>query len=60
MKIFATEFKHDGKSYSGPNIVARDFEQAEDIADLKGLVVLGEVTDYVYLEDGQPNTRTLH
>ena len=60
MRIFATQFEHDGKPYAGPNIIARDFEQAEAIAELKGIEVVGELTDYVYLEDDQPSTRTLH
>jgi predicted RecB family endonuclease len=60
MRIFATQFEHDGKTYAGPNIIARDFEQAEAIAELKGIEVVGELTDYVYLEDDQPSTRTLH
>lgn len=60
MRIFATQFEHDGKIYAGPNIIARDFEQAEAIAELKGIEVVGELTDYVYLEDDQPSKRTLH
>ena len=60
MRIFATQFEHDGKTYAGPNFIARDFEQAEAIAELKGIEVVGELTDYVYLEDDQPSTRTLH
>ena len=58
MKIFATEFEHDGKVYDGPNIVAEDFDQAEGIALLKGIKVVGEITDFVM--KGEEEKKTIH
>ena len=58
MKIFATEFEHDGKVYDGPNIVAEDFDQAEGIALLKGIKVVGEITDF--RDDGRGRKKTIH
>lgn len=60
MKIFATEFEHDGKTYDGPNIIAKDFDQAEALGILKGLTVLGEITDYVDYSLTDTTEHTFH
>lgn len=50
MKVFITEFKHDGLFYEGPNIVAESFEAAEVTAKTYGVNVVGMldviITDY--------------
>ena len=50
MRVFITEFKHDGTFYEGPNIVAESFEAAEATAELYAVNVVGMldviITDY--------------
>ena len=47
MKIFLTEFIFDDKIYSGPTIMAKDWETAELAALDNGLTVIGELTTMV-------------
>ena len=43
MKIFLTEYQVDDKIYAGFNIFAESLEEAEYIADMHGLTLVGEV-----------------
>mgnify|MGYP006252951645 FL=1 len=47
MKIFLTEFTFDNILYSGPNIIAKDWQTAELAALDNGLTVVGELTAMV-------------
>ncbi len=51
MKIFITKFTHDEKEYEGPNIHAKNIEEAETVAEVNGYIVLGELTDIIITED---------
>ena len=48
MPLFVTELRindpdfRDGRPFCGPKIVARDFQEAEDIASETGFTALGE------------------
>ena len=48
MKIFLSESQCDDTIYAGLNIFAESFEEAEYIADIHGLIIVGEVTAIVY------------
>ena len=39
MRVFITEFLHDGLLYEGPNIVAESFEAAEKTAELYSVII---------------------
>ena len=43
MKIFLTEYQIDDKIYAGFNIFAESLEEAEYVADIHGLTLVGEV-----------------
>ena len=43
MKIFLTEYQVDDKIYAGFNIFAESLDEAEYVADLHGLTLVGEV-----------------
>ena len=43
MKIFLTEYQIDDKIYAGFNIFAESLDEAEYVADLHGLTLVGEV-----------------
>tara|TARA_R100001443_G_scaffold45490_1_gene58452 strand:- start:102 stop:284 length:183 start_codon:yes stop_codon:yes gene_type:complete len=58
VKIFITKFTHDEKEYEGPNIHAKNIEEAETVAEVNGYIVLGELTDIVITED--ENEKILH
>ena len=45
MKIFLTEYEHEGHLYSGVNIFAETEDKAEDIAKRNGLIIIGEILD---------------
>lgn len=47
--VFSTKFRADGKTYAG-TIIARDWDQAEDIAEARGLA---EVVDGRIVEQGE-------
>jgi len=51
VKIFITKFTHDEKEYEGPNIHAKNIEEAETVAEVNGYIVLGELTDIIITED---------
>jgi len=66
MKIFLTEFEQDGKRYAGPNILAENWELAEEAAMFNNLILVGELQEIVadgtvmhYLDHGV-TPRTLH
>jgi len=69
MKIFLTEIKAYGTTFTGPNIVASTYEQAELAAAQNHLVVVGEL-DSIYVDDKleqeylntipKENDRTVH
>ena len=52
MKVFITEFKHDGLFYEGPNIVAESFEDAEVTAETYGVNVVG-MLDVIITESNE-------
>ena len=47
MKIFLTEMEDDGKRYAGPNILAPDWEEAEQAAKDNNLILVGEFVEIV-------------
>ena len=48
MKIFLTEYQEEDTIYAGLNIFAESFEEAESIANIHGLIIVGEITEIVY------------
>tara|TARA_B100001248_G_scaffold240648_1_gene206769 strand:- start:11027 stop:11221 length:195 start_codon:yes stop_codon:yes gene_type:complete len=50
-KIYITKFIHEEYEYTGPDIHAENFEQAELIAEAQGLILEGELTDLIALDD---------
>ena len=50
MKIFLTEIEAYGKTFAGPNIIARKIEKAEQVAEQNYLVIVGEL-DSIYVDD---------
>jgi hypothetical protein len=60
MKVFITEFKHEGAFYEGPTIVAETFAEAEETAELYAVNVVGflDVVITSYNEDNYK--RVLH
>ena len=60
MKVFITEFKHDGLFYEGPNIVAESFEDAEVTAETYGVHVVG-MLDVIITDNNEDDyKRVLH
>jgi|TARA_B100001094_G_scaffold308935_1_gene342099 hypothetical protein len=60
MKVFITEFKHDGLFYEGPNIVAESFEDAEVTAETYGVNVVG-MLDVIITDNNEDDyKRVLH
>tara|TARA_Y100000114_G_C11491254_1_gene199962 strand:- start:26 stop:220 length:195 start_codon:yes stop_codon:yes gene_type:complete len=51
LKIFITKFIHDELEFVGPDIHADSYEQAELIAELQGLIIEGELTDLIAIND---------
>ena len=47
MKIFLTEMEDDGKRYAGPNILAVNWEEAEQAANYNNLILVGEFVEIV-------------
>ena len=47
MKIFLTEMEDDGKRYAGPNILAVNWEEAEQAAKYNNLILVGEFVEIV-------------
>ena len=47
MKIFLTEMEDDGKRYAGPNILAINWEEAEQAAKYNNLILVGEFVEIV-------------
>jgi|TARA_R100001509_G_scaffold152343_1_gene112423 hypothetical protein len=56
VKIFITKFTHDQKEYDGPNIHAKNIDEAEAIAESNGYIVLGELTDIIITENEKQET----
>lgn len=60
MKVFITEFLHDGLFYEGPNIVAESFEDAEVTAETYGVNVVG-MLDVIITDNNEDDyKRVLH
>ena len=51
MKIFLTEYQIDDKIYAGFNIFAESLEEAEYVADIHGLTLVGEVKKIEYVPE---------
>ena len=51
MKIFLTEYQIDDKIYAGFNIFAESLEEAEYVADIHGLTLVGEVKKIEYVQE---------
>ena len=51
MKIFLTEYQVDDKIYAGFNIFAESLEEAEYVADIHGLTLVGEVKKIEYVPE---------
>lgn len=52
LKTFLTEYSHNGKLYAGADIQAESFEEAEIVAELMGLEVVGEkLAEFDYCEN---------
>ena len=47
MKIFLTEVEDNGKIYAGPNILAQNWEEAEQAAKYNNLILVGEFVEIV-------------
>lgn len=47
MYIFLTEFLYEGKLYAGPNIIAENFQEAEEKADEYKVVIVGQLIDII-------------
>ena len=60
MKVFITEFKHDGLFYEGPNIVAESFEDAEIEAELYNVNVIGMLDVLITKYNKDDYKRVLH
>ena len=66
MKIFLTEVEEDGKRYAGPNILAEDWQKAEQAAKHNNLILIGEFVEIVadgelmHYIDKVEDTRVLH
>lgn len=66
MKIFLTEMEDEGKRYAGPNILAPDWEEAEQAAKYNNLILVGEFVEIVtegglmhYIDETE-KTKILH
>lgn len=51
MKIFLTEYQIDDKIYAGFNIFAESLEEAEYVANIHGLTLVGEVKKIEYVPE---------
>lgn len=60
MKVFITEFLHDGLFYEGPNIVAESFEDAEVTAETYGVNVVGMLDVIITDHNEDEYKRVLH
>ena len=60
MKVYATEFKHDGKIYSGPYIYARSLAEAEMEAVVYGVDIVGLIEIVMRVEEDLSEDRVLH
>jgi len=49
MKIFLTEIEAYGTTFAGPNIIAKNIEDAEEAAKNNGIHVIGEL-DSIYID----------
>jgi hypothetical protein len=56
MKMFLTEFKDKGISFSGPNIIAETLELAKLTAEAHGLIITGEFNEIHVSEDSPDYT----
>lgn len=63
MPLFVTELRindpdfRDGRPFSGPLLVARDFDHAEELAGTSGVTVLGEFQGEIPSDLSRKETR---
>ena len=55
MKIFLTEYQQYDKVYAGYNIFAESLEEAEELALMNGLIIVGEVTKIAFKPEFSEN-----
>ena len=60
MRVFITEFLHDGRFYEGPNIVAESFEAAEKTAEQYNVNVVGMLDVIITDSNEDDYKRVLH
>ena len=60
MRVFITEFLHDGLMYEGPNIIAESFEAAEETAELYSVNVVGMLDVIITDSNEDSYKRVLH
>tara|TARA_R110002012_G_scaffold291395_2_gene485775 strand:- start:219 stop:404 length:186 start_codon:yes stop_codon:yes gene_type:complete len=60
IKVYATEFKHDGNIYDGPYIYARSLEEAEMEAVVYGVTVIGLIEIVLKTEEDLGPDRVIH
>lgn len=60
LKIYITEFEYDGVTYDGPNIVAKNFKEAEQHADDLGIIVVGKLDTLIPSHDTENHKTTIH
>ena len=60
LKIYLTEFEYDGVTYDGPNIVAKNFKEAEQHADDLGIIVVGKLDTLIPSYDTENHKTTIH
>lgn len=60
MKIYITEFEYDGVTYDGPNIVAKNFKEAEQHAEELGIIVVGKLDTFILGHDMDDHKTTIH
>ncbi len=60
MKIYITEYTHQGKTEEGPILYAHSMSEAQEVADEYGLEVVGELTDIYVPPKNIWGDRTIH
>ena len=60
LKIYLTEFEYDGVTYDGPNIVAKNFKEAEQHAEDLGIIVVGKLDTFISTYGIDDHKTTIH
>ena len=60
MKIYLTKYKDNDIEYAGPNIHAFSLTMAEEIAEVHGLTISGELTDIYPIDIDLKETLAMH